>query len=76
MWRLAFGYGVSNIATGSRVRAGNRSLHQTYVESGGETLVLDPLAPPADAVEVWKRLDIVQTFSLQNHVRCWVMFPI
>jgi Metallo-beta-lactamase superfamily len=29
----------------------------TYVESGGETLVLDPLAPPAAAVEVWKRLD-------------------
>ena len=29
----------------------------TCVESAGETLVLDPLAPPADAVEVWKRLD-------------------
>lgn len=29
----------------------------TGVESGGETLVLDPLAPPADAAEVWKRLD-------------------
>ena len=29
----------------------------TYVESGGETLVLDPLAPPADAAEVWQRLD-------------------
>jgi Metallo-beta-lactamase superfamily len=29
----------------------------TYVESGGETLVLDPLAPPADASEVWERLD-------------------
>jgi hypothetical protein len=29
----------------------------TYVESGGETLVLDPLAPPADAIEVWERLD-------------------
>ncbi len=29
----------------------------TCVESGGETLVLDPLAPPASAVEVWQRLD-------------------
>jgi glyoxylase-like metal-dependent hydrolase (beta-lactamase superfamily II) len=29
----------------------------TCVESGGETLVLDPLAPPDDATEVWQRLD-------------------
>jgi glyoxylase-like metal-dependent hydrolase (beta-lactamase superfamily II) len=29
----------------------------TCVESGGETLVLDPLAPPVGAVEVWQRLD-------------------
>ena len=29
----------------------------TRVESGGETLVLDPLAPPADGAELWKRLD-------------------
>ena len=29
----------------------------TCVESGGETLVLDPLAPPEDAREVWDRLD-------------------
>jgi len=29
----------------------------THVESGGETLALDPLAPPADAIEIWKRLD-------------------
>jgi len=28
----------------------------TFVESGGETLVLDPLATPDDASEVWKRL--------------------
>src|ERR1700737_2335239 len=27
------------------------------VESGGETLVLDPLAPPAEVAEVWERLD-------------------
>ena len=29
----------------------------TCVESGGETLLLDPLAPPESATEVWKRLD-------------------
>jgi glyoxylase-like metal-dependent hydrolase (beta-lactamase superfamily II) len=29
----------------------------TCVESGGETLVLDPLAPPAAAAEAWQRLD-------------------
>jgi glyoxylase-like metal-dependent hydrolase (beta-lactamase superfamily II) len=29
----------------------------TYVQSGGETLLLDPLAPLPDAAEVWTRLD-------------------
>ena len=29
----------------------------TFVESGGERLLLDPLAPPVDAAEVWERLD-------------------
>ena len=29
----------------------------TCVESHGETLLLDPLAPPEDAAEFWKRLD-------------------
>ena len=29
----------------------------TVVESGGEVAVLDALAPPDDAVEVWERLD-------------------
>jgi hypothetical protein len=29
----------------------------TCIESGGERLLVDPLAPPADAVEVWARLD-------------------
>src|SRR6266516_6430395 len=29
----------------------------TCVESGGETLLLDPLAPPADASELWERID-------------------
>jgi hypothetical protein len=29
----------------------------TCVESRGEVAVLDPLAPPADAVEIWERLD-------------------
>jgi hypothetical protein len=29
----------------------------TCVESGGEVILLDPLAPPEDASEVWERLD-------------------
>jgi glyoxylase-like metal-dependent hydrolase (beta-lactamase superfamily II) len=29
----------------------------TYVESGGEAAVLDPLAPSNDATEIWDRLD-------------------
>jgi hypothetical protein len=29
----------------------------TCVESGGEVVLLDPLAPPEDAGDVWKRLD-------------------
>jgi hypothetical protein len=29
----------------------------TCVESGGEVAVLDPLAPPDDATEIWARLD-------------------
>jgi glyoxylase-like metal-dependent hydrolase (beta-lactamase superfamily II) len=29
----------------------------TCVESGGEVALLDPLAPPIDATEVWGRLD-------------------
>jgi hypothetical protein len=29
----------------------------TCVDSEGETLVLDPLAPPPDAADVWRRLD-------------------
>jgi glyoxylase-like metal-dependent hydrolase (beta-lactamase superfamily II) len=29
----------------------------TVVGSGGETVVVDPLAPPAEAGEIWERLD-------------------
>jgi hypothetical protein len=32
-------------------------VNSTCVESGGEVAVLDPLAPPDDADEVWARLD-------------------
>ncbi len=45
----------------------------TFVESGGERLVLDPLAPPTEAVEVWKRLDerppTAAVVLLPDHVR-------
>jgi len=32
-------------------------VNSTCVESGGEVAVLDPLAPPEDAAEIWARLD-------------------
>ncbi|HEV8357036.1 MAG TPA: MBL fold metallo-hydrolase [Gemmatimonadales bacterium] len=45
----------------------------TCVESGGETLVLDPLAPPDDAAEVWERLDARRPTAIvvlkPDHVR-------
>jgi glyoxylase-like metal-dependent hydrolase (beta-lactamase superfamily II) len=50
----------------------------TCVESSGETLVLDPLAPPADAAEVWERLDArpprVVVVLKPDHVRDVDMF--
>jgi glyoxylase-like metal-dependent hydrolase (beta-lactamase superfamily II) len=36
---------------------GDRRVASTFVESGGERAVLDPLAPPEDAAEIWSRLD-------------------
>lgn len=45
----------------------------TYVESGGERLVLDPLAPPPDAADFWQRLDsrppTVAVVLKPDHVR-------
>ena len=35
----------------------DRFVTSTCVESGGEVAVLDALAPPADAIEIWERLD-------------------
>jgi glyoxylase-like metal-dependent hydrolase (beta-lactamase superfamily II) len=35
----------------------HETVTSTCVESGGEVAVLDPLAPPDDASEVWSRLD-------------------
>jgi hypothetical protein len=37
--------------------AWQRIVNSTCVESGGEIAVLDPLAPPPDAAEIWDRLD-------------------
>jgi hypothetical protein len=34
-----------------------RLVSSTCVESGGEVALLDPLAPPEDAGEIWERLD-------------------
>jgi hypothetical protein len=45
----------------------------TCVESGGEVAVLDPLAPPEDATEIWERLDAkpptVAVVLKPDHVR-------
>lgn len=45
----------------------------TFAESRSERLVLDPLAPPDDATEVWKRLDehppTAAVVLLPDHVR-------
>jgi glyoxylase-like metal-dependent hydrolase (beta-lactamase superfamily II) len=37
--------------------AWERRVSSTCVDSGGERLLLDPLAPPADASEIWQRFD-------------------
>jgi len=45
----------------------------TYVESEGERVVLDPIAPPPDATEVWKRFDerppTAAVVLMPDHVR-------
>ena len=45
----------------------------TCVESGGEVVLLDPLAPPEDATAVWERLDArpptVAVILKPDHVR-------
>ena len=45
----------------------------TCVESGGEVALLDPLAPPEDAAEIWERLDArpptVAVVLKPDHVR-------
>lgn len=45
----------------------------TCVESGGEVILLDPLAPPSDATEVWRRLEerppTVVVILKPDHVR-------
>ncbi|HZY47682.1 MAG TPA: hypothetical protein VFE96_07795 [Candidatus Bathyarchaeia archaeon] len=50
----------------------------TFVESRGERLVLDPLAPPEDETEFWKRLDAhpptAAVVLLPDHVRDIDMF--
>lgn len=35
---------------------GDRVVTSTVASSGGETVVLDPLAPPDEATEIWNRL--------------------
>lgn len=50
-----------------------RSVSSTCVESGGEVVLIDPLAPPDDATAVWARLDAspptVVAILKPDHVR-------
>jgi glyoxylase-like metal-dependent hydrolase (beta-lactamase superfamily II) len=50
-----------------------RSVSSTCVESGGEVVLIDPLAPPDDATGVWARLDAspptVVAILKPDHVR-------
>jgi hypothetical protein len=50
-----------------------RMVTSTCAESGGEVAVIDPIAPPADAAEVWERLDArpptVAAVLKPDHVR-------
>jgi hypothetical protein len=45
----------------------------TCVDSGGERVVLDPVAPPADATEVWERFEICRPTAIAilkpDHIR-------
>ncbi len=51
----------------------------TYVESGGERLVLDPLVPKTAATEMWKRLDdrppTAAAVLIPDHVRDTLVLP-
>jgi len=51
----------------------DRFVTSTCVETGGEVAVLDALAPPEDAVEIWQRLDekppTVAVVLKPDHVR-------
>jgi glyoxylase-like metal-dependent hydrolase (beta-lactamase superfamily II) len=50
----------------------------TYVETGGERLVFDPLAPPPEATAIWERLDArpptVVAILKPDHVRAVDLF--
>src|SRR5262245_34839483 len=50
IWRIEHPEWAPHVAWAPRVTS-------TCVESGGEIAVLDPLAPPADAAQIWTRLD-------------------
>jgi glyoxylase-like metal-dependent hydrolase (beta-lactamase superfamily II) len=56
-WRRVSGSGAWSIPTGDPGVGWEPLVASTCVESGGEVALLDPLAPPADAREIWERLD-------------------
>ena len=53
----ASGSGASSTRTGGPQAKWEPPVTSTVVESGGEVALLDALAPPEDAVEIWDRLD-------------------
>jgi glyoxylase-like metal-dependent hydrolase (beta-lactamase superfamily II) len=58
-WRPGLGWGPA--------------VNSTCVESGGEVILLDPIAPPSDAADIWARLDAkpptVVVILKPDHVR-------
>jgi hypothetical protein len=66
IWRVAHPHWKPN-------QGWNPIVASTCVESGGEILLLDPLAPPAGATAVWSRLDALQPTAVvvlkPDHVR-------
>jgi len=66
LWRLAYPDWTPGVGWPEFVTS-------TCVESGGEIVLIDPLAPPEDAAEVWARLDTrpatVVVILKPDHVR-------
>jgi hypothetical protein len=81
IWKVTAGLWIRRLEH-PRWRAGQGwepVVASTCVESGGEILVLDPLAPPAEETEVWDRLNARPPTAIivlkPDHVRDVDAFP-